>query len=309
MFSFPYARALLVQEPTMERYAAEEIGKQEIILPFGTDDDHLKIASMWIDDTNYLVISRGQEIWLEEPISGQKIGQPIASDLGTIFSLAPFLLDGQPLLLFTLYGGKVLIADPVTGEVVDQVPHLGAHQNSPATVFSDAEGNTFLAVVTHLVWLPRKRHEAEVRLVDLHTMQMVGKLKSVDPWCTGITSLEDTSGNPKLALGFRSGHLEIWDIANKNRHGWPHRVQDEELFALHFFRTADQTGIIVTGGEDGTIDLWDQEGEHRFTLPLINEGFITSVATWQNPHGTTFLVATDTEGNIHFWPYIDRISA
>ncbi|WP_249374392.1 hypothetical protein [Streptomyces avermitilis] len=69
----------------------------------------------------------------------------------------------------------------------------------------------------------------------------------------------------------------------------------------------DEAALIASGGEDGTVRLWDPTTRQPVGDPLdARDGAVTALASFHTPAGRPCLAAAGPSGTIHLWDVAAR---
>jgi WD40 repeat protein len=109
--------------------------------------------------------------------------------------------------------------------------------------------------------------------------------------------------------GSSDASIRVWDIKNCEQIGSPlfvsgHDGRDSELSTVLSICVThvDERFVIVTGGIDGTIRLWDPEGGVQIGHSLVgHDGFVTGLTVARSRKGQVIAISVGMDGTAQLW--------
>ena len=275
-------------------------------------------------DGRAVIVSGGGDgtvrVW--DLATGQPVGEPLRGHDGLVRSVALGELDGRAVIVSGGEDGTVRVWDPATGRPVGE-PLRGYGGG----VLWDHDGGVWSVAVGErdgrAVVVSGGGGET-VRVWDLATGQPVGKPlrghESVDLWGHGggvwSVAVGERDGRAVIVSGGGDGTVRVWDLATGQPVGEPLRGHEsEDLWGdgggIWSVAVGERDGraVIVSGGRDGTVRVWDLATGQPVGEPLRghesedlwgHDGDVWSVAVGERD-GRAVIVSGGNDGTVRVW--------
>ncbi|HZO87238.1 MAG TPA: WD40 repeat domain-containing protein [Chthonomonadaceae bacterium] len=121
-------------------------------------------------------------------------------------------------------------------------------------------------------------------------------IQTLDAHDGAVTSLFFLPDNSKLLSGGADKKVKVWKVENGKLQEKPLvAVEAHEGSVIGLFGTAD---MIISGGADGMMTVWDAAGNPTISFPTEHEGGLTSMT----PHPKERMLYTGgKDGKIKYW--------
>lgn len=295
---------------------------------FGVVDDATVVAAGLTDG--------GVLLWY--PATGRH--QRFSGHSGTVLALAFGELSGKPVLATAGDDRTVRIRSLRTGETVAKL--VGHHSRVLALIFSVVHGRRTLSTAsddgTVRLWDGFVRPGAEpswaggrVQALAFHTVSGQGLLASassedvirlwdamsgapagqvpVAPTTVHSLAFGDLDGRRVLAVGGHDGSVSLVDVVARRRMRTlrrsvvRRRAHGTGVWALAFGAVADRV-MLASGGDDGTVCLWDPRRGGLVATLTSHAGWIWTLA-FGGPTDRPVLASGGDDGTVHLWDVPD----
>ncbi|MEE1783669.1 hypothetical protein PUR71_12240 [Streptomyces sp. SP17BM10] len=221
---------------------------------------------------------------------------------GSVHALATAVLDGRPVAVTGHAEGTVRRWDLLTGRELGDapVPEAGGSVGGGrhcATL--ELNARTHLVATdpasTYPLAVSANSYESHVR--HLTTGEPAGEPGPGFVEAAALTTIRD---RPAGLFAF-SGHgpVEVWDLSTRTHLRQPLVGHEGTVRAV---ATAVVRGrrLAVTGGDDGSVRVWDLDGERRADRPPGHTGLVQRVTT-AVVDGRTVIVTGGSDRRVRFW--------
>jgi len=272
------------------------------------------VAALPLADGRTLLATGSEDgtVWLWDPTTATPVGQPLSGHTGPLRAVAALPLADDHTLLATGSGdGTVRMWDPTTATLVGQpmAGHTGSVRAVAALPLADR--HTLLATAGS---------DGTVRLWDPSTSMPVGHpMAGRSAPVLAVVALTLPDGRTLLATAGSDGTVRLWDPTVTWRNGplWSRpvgrplsghtgRVQTVAALPLAGGRI-----LLASGGQDGTIRLWDPTTATRrsglfWSRPVGqtlsgHTGPVWAVAALPLPGGRILLASGGQDGTVRLW--------
>jgi WD40 repeat protein len=259
------------------------------------------LAGQSADQAAVLAVSSGAalELWRLDRVRPRH-GAPAAA-----IATAPASVDASPdrvtsLAFVPVPGARPVLAgagpdgawvrDPVTGRT-PLAPEVPAGAPAAVAALPQPGGAALLAV-------------ARGRSVELYEpaggRRVAGYRWTGPARLPGLAVLADAAGNPLLVLVRSLRHIAVWD-ARRDVGVQELTSQRRVARSLAATRRPDGRAVLVTGGYDGAVELWDLDAGERLRTMAPHLGPVKAVAVAARPDGGLAVLSGDEAGVIRIW--------
>jgi WD40 repeat protein len=260
------------------------------------------MAIATLDDGMNVLVTGGADghLRLWSPDTGESL-RDIAAHSGLVMSVAYAVLpDGTSVLASGGKDGRARLWDPDSGELVREVATYTYPVWSVAIGMLD-DGTPLVACTGGL--------HGQVSLTNPATGQLVQIIAAAMGPVLALVFGKLDDGTTVLATGTDDGHVKLWspttgnlvrDIAAYSGSVWS--VNNSSVLRLVFGKLDDGTTVVVSGGEDGHVKVWNAAtGDLVRDIAAHNEA-VHSVDLGALPDGTAVLASSGgVDGVVRLW--------
>ena len=256
------------------------------------------VAGGEVDGSPFAVSSNGYygKVCVWDLATGGKRGEQLTDHVDTVYAVALGELDGSPIVITGSIDGTVQVSDLATGAKLGE-PLTGHDDAVNAVTFGELDGSP-IAV--------SGGDDGTVRVWDLATGAQLGE------------PLTGSRMNREAADGISSGVLDklIRSIGKENLsdllNQFPQHTEDARLAAAlyeHAHRRVnavavgelDGSPIAVSGGDDGTVRIWDLATGAQRGEPLTGHDDAVYAVAFGELDGSPIAVSGGDDGTVRIW--------
>ncbi len=249
-------------------------------------------------DGTQLIVTGGRDgtVRICDPATGEPVGSAVAAGLGWVSAVAVLPRpDGRP---WIVGGGsdRICLLDATTGQPVGR-PLTGRRRGADeVAVLPQPDGQHLLVTSNHYgewIWDPATG-------IVRYSFDQPGSVHSV-------TVLPQPDGRRLIAFGDGDGRVRIWDAATATPvgHKLPSPAAANEVETINTVATLprpDGRHLVVGGGHDGTLRIWDPVNCEQVGPPLTGHtGPVTALAILPRPHGGHLIVSGSADTTVRIW--------
>ena len=224
-------------------------------------------------------------VW--DAATGRRVGEPVSGHSAAVRALAAWMTHGGMCVASGGSDGHVRVWDADTHELILSFP-TGSGVMA-MTAWLDECGAERLAT---------GNYNGVVQIWDPSTAELVWAPRATEGASAPSLVAHVTADGVLLASGDDMGMLSVWNVSTQSLLLPPCRVHDAPVEQLLWCTNRLGHPLLVSGGEDGTVRMWEFDGglTPRWTTP--REGPVWSLAAWQDSDGGQLVAAGDTGGAV-----------
>src|SRR6266545_2239640 len=265
------------------------------------------VAAIPLPGGRMVVAAGGSDgtVRLWDPVAGTPVADSLRGYTDRVTSLVTVPIpDGRTLLASGGADGVMRLWDPVAAIPLGEFPHAVGYLAVAAVPMPD--GRTLLAA---------GGDAGTVRLWDPVAGVQVGKPLRESVRVRGLAGIPLPDGYSLLATGGADGKVRLWEPTDHSAGQWRRRRRGAgRVLAGHTSGAVlttlplpDGTLALVSGGEDGTVRVWNPATGTTIGEPLMtNAAGVASVAAVPLPDGRTLLATGGWGGTVRLWDFTTR---